>query len=340
MVDLAELSRSPIVVAPLSGGPSTPDLVIASAEAGAIGFLAAGYKSAADMNAEIATVRAGCAAAFGVNLFVPQPSTAESTALAAYLETLAPDAARLGAAVGTAVWEDDDWEPKIASLLADPPVLVSFTFGCPPLEIVAAFHDRDTVVIVTVTNADDALRAAAVGADLVVAQGFEAGGHRATFTNDDRDGQDIGLLALIADISRVTDTPVIAAGGIVGPRGVAAVLAAGAVAAQLGTAFLRCPESGTSPAYRDALVDPRFTTTAITRAFTGRRARGLVNQFMLDHPAAPPAYPEIHKATRPLRSAAVAAGDPEHVNLWAGQGFRSATDRSAGEIIEWLAGNE
>jgi nitronate monooxygenase len=117
---------------------------------------------------------------------------------------------------------------------------------------------------------------------------------------------------------------------------VAAVLAAGAAAAQLGTAFLRCPESGARQAHKDALADPRFAATAITRAFTGRRARGLVNQFMIDHPGAPPAYPEIHHATRTLRAAAAAAGDPDRLNLWAGQGYRASRDQSAGEVIERL----
>jgi nitronate monooxygenase len=130
---------------------------------------------------------------------------------------------------------------------------------------------------------------------------------------------------------------VIGAGGIAGPAGVAAVRAAGAEAAMVGTLFLRCPESGTSAPYRAALADPAATTTAITRAFSGRRARGLVNRFLLDHPSAPPAYPQINNATRPLRTAATAAGDADRLSLWAGQGFRAAPDRPAGEVVEWLS---
>jgi nitronate monooxygenase len=340
MNDIRDLSRRPIIVAPMAGGPSTPELVVAAGRAGAIGFLAAGYKTPAAMNAEIAAVRAASDAPFGVNVFVPRASTADPAKLAAYVASLEPDALALRALVGQPGWDDDGWAAKIESLLADPPALVSFTFGCPPAETVAAFRDHSTLVVITVTSADEARAAAAAGPDCLCAQGFEAGAHRGTFANDERPGQDHGLLALIGEIAAVTDVPLIAAGGIFGSRGVAAVIAAGAAAAQLGTAFLRCPESGARQVHKDALADPRFTTTAITRAFTGRRARGLVNQFMIEHPDAPPAYPEIHHATRTLRAAAAAAGDADRLSLWAGQGFRAATDQAAGEIIERLAAGE
>jgi len=145
------------------------------------------------------------------------------------------------------------------------------------------------------------------------------------------------VLALIAGVARVTELPQIAAGGISDARSVKAVLAAGAVAAQAGTAFLRCPESGASAVHKAALADPQFSATAITRAFSGRPVRGLVNRFMVEHREAPAAYPQINNATRPLRAAAAAHGDPSAMSLWAGQGYRSASDRPAGEIIEQLA---
>lgn len=125
-----------------------------------------------------------------------------------------------------------------------------------------------------------------------------------------------------------------------GPRQARAVIAAGAVAAQCGTAFLRCPESGAHPRYKAALADPRYTATALTRAFSGRSARGLVNEFIRDHQGAPAAYPEINNATRPLRAAAAAEDDTERMSLWAGQGYRSATGQPAGEIIERLSATE
>ncbi len=148
--------------------------------------------------------------------------------------------------------------------------------------------------------------------------------------------RDIGLLSLIGEVSAITGLPQIAAGGIMSPRQVRAVLAAGAVAAQCGTAFLRCPESGAHPRYKAALADPRYTATTLTRAFSGRPARGLVNQFILDHADAPAAYPEINNATRPLRAAAAASGDTERMSLWAGQGYRSAAELPAAEIIDRL----
>ena len=330
---LTDLLPRPVVVAPMAGGPSTADLVIAAARAGALGFLAAGYKTAEAMTAEIAAVRAATGEPFGVNVFVPGAPCAEPAELRRYLDSLRADGT-----AGDASWDDDHFDAKIEALLAGPPPVVSFTFGCPPAEVVTALQHAGATVIITVTSPDEALAAASAGADAVCSQGFEAGAHRGTFANDDAPGRDLGLLSLIGQVSAVTTLPQIAAGGIMGPRQVNAVLAAGAVAAQCGTAFLRCPESGAHPLHQAALADPRYTATTLTRAFSGRPARALVNQFIRDHPHAPPGYPEINNATRPLRAAAAARGDPERMSLYAGQGYRSATTMPAGEIIERLSG--
>ena len=331
-----DLLRRPLVVAPMSGGPSTTELVIAAAGAGGVGFLAAGYKTPTAMVAEIAAVRAGTPEPFGVNIFVPGAPSTDSEAISTYLDSLGAGAEAVDATPGEATWDDDGFDEKIAALLVNPLPVASFTFGCPSAEVIAALGDVGSVVAVTVTNPDEAAIAAAAGVDALCVQGYEAGAHRGTFANDDTSGRDYGLLSLIGEVARVTDLPQIAAGGIMGPRQVDAVLAAGAVAAQCGTAFLRCPESGAHPLHKAALVDPRYTTTALTRAFSGRRARGLVNRFVLDHADAPAAYPEINNATRPLRAAAAAKGDAERMSLWAGQGYRSAMDRPAGETVEWL----
>jgi nitronate monooxygenase len=330
---LTDLLPHPVVVAPMAGGPTTAELVVAAARAGALGFLAAGYKTAEAMTAEIAAVRSATTEPFGVNVFVPGAPCADPAELRRYLDSLSADGT-----IGNPSWDDDHYDAKIAALLADPPPVVSFTFGCPSADVVTALQRSDAAVVVTVTSADEAVAAAAAGADAVCAQGFEAGAHRGTFVNDDAPGRDLGLLSLVGAIAAVTGLPQIAAGGIMGPRQVNAVLAAGAVAAQCGTAFLRCPESGAHPLHKAALADPRYTATTLTRAFSGRPARGLVNRFILDHPGAPAAYPEINNATRPLRAAAAASGDPERMSLWAGQGYRSATTRPAGEIIELLSG--
>jgi nitronate monooxygenase len=146
------------------------------------------------------------------------------------------------------------------------------------------------------------------------------------------------LKQLVHEIAKATSLPLLAAGGIMDRNAVLEVLAAGAVAVQCGTAFLRCPESGAHPLHKAALADPRFDKTAVTRAFSGRPARGLVNRFMLDHPDGPVAYPEINNATRPLRAAAAFTSDAQRMSLWAGEGYRAATDRPAAEIVELLSG--
>jgi nitronate monooxygenase len=321
----------------MAGGPTTTGLVIAAAEAGAVGILAAGYKTPAEMQAEIAAVRAATPAPFGVNVFVPGEAAPDPEALEAYIATLEKEAADLGATLGAPRWDDDDYGAKLDTLLAAPPPLVTFTFGCPAHDVVRTLQAAGSLVAVTVTTAAEAVLAQRAQVDALCVQGIEAGAHRGSFVNDDRPGQDHPLAALLADVRRNCDLPLIAAGGVADSEGVASVLAAGASLVQLGTAFLRCTESGAHPVYKAALADPRFTSTAVTRAFSGRRARSLVNGFVRAHEAVPPAYPEINHVTRPLRAAAAAAGDPDRMSLFAGEGFRRAEERSAGEIIEQLA---
>ena len=334
---LSGLARCPVVVAPMAGGPSTTGLVAAASAAGALAFLAAGYKTAAVMRSEMDAVRAATGAPFGVNVFVPGTPAADRAALTRYLAELEPEAAELGVPPGAPDWDDDDWDAKLAALFADPPAVASFTFGCPDEDVIAALRAAGSQVWVTVTAPGEAAAAAARGAGALCVQGPEAGAHRGTFSASARPPA-VPLHRLLRDVAAVTGLPLIAAGGIMSRQDVRDVLAAGAVAAQCGTAFLRCPESGAQPLHKAALADPAFTATAVTRAFTGRPARGLVNRFMLDHPDAPAAYPEVHFATRPLRAAAAAAGDTGRINLWAGEGYRAAAERPATEIVELLAG--
>ncbi|HEY1623445.1 MAG TPA: nitronate monooxygenase [Streptosporangiaceae bacterium] len=339
---LSELLASPVVVAPMAGGPSRPALVAGAASAGAFGFLAAGYKTVPALLGEIAAVRAAGVTAFGVNVFVPGEPALDGGALAP--DALAPDAlaryvASLGGEPGRPEWDDDAYDQKISALLADPPAAVSFTFGCPSPPVISAFRRSGSVVIVTVTSLEEALVAAEAGAEALCVQGVEAGAHRGTFVNDDDAlARDYGLLSLLAIVGSACDLPLIAAGGLMTAAQVRAVRTVGAVAAQCGTAFLRCPESGAHPLHKAALVDPLSTATALTRAFSGRPARGIVNDFMLAHPDAPAAYPEINNATRPLRAAAAAAGDTSGMSLYAGQGFRLALDLPAAEVAAMLAG--
>jgi nitronate monooxygenase len=202
---------------------------------------------------------------------------------------------------------------------------------------VAPMAGGPSTVAITVTSPGEADLATGSGADCLIVQGREAGAHSGTFTNDNLEDARPGLLDLLAEVAGTASLPLVAAGGLADAEDVAAALAVGATAAALGTAFLRCPESGAHPRHKAALADPRRTTTTVTRAFSGRPARALVNQFVLDHPDAPAAYPEINNATRPLRAKAAAAGDPDRMSLYAGRGFRAASDRPAAEIIGQLA---
>ena len=212
--------------------------------------------------------------------------------------------------------------------------LVSFTFGSPSAAVVERLHAAGAEVWVTVTSPAEARIARDAGADALVVQGVEAGGHRAVF--DDDAGSDLGVLAALQLVGAAVELPLIATGGIATGRAVAAVLAAGAAAAQLGTAFLRTPEAGTAPAHREALAGE--APTALTRAFSGRTARGVVNRFLREHSAdAPPAYPEVHHLTAPLRAAARERGDAGGLHLWAGQAHALAGEEPAGELVRRLA---
>jgi nitronate monooxygenase len=216
--------------------------------------------------------------------------------------------------------------------------MVSFTFGCPERAVLDAFAKAGTYTVVTVTSPAEAVAAELAGADAVCVQGVEAGGHQGTHRDfPQADCSGIGLLTLIPQVREAVRLPMVAAGGLMRGGQIAAVLAAGADAAALGTAFLVCPESGASPLHKQAVTDPVFTRTEVTRAFTGRPARGLLNRFVREHgPYAPPGYPQIHHLTSGLRKAAAAAGDPQGMALWAGQGHRLARELSAGALVETL----
>jgi nitronate monooxygenase len=321
---------SPIVLAPMAGGPTTPELVAAVSGAGGFGFVAGGYLDAHGLGAAVAAVRERTARPFGVNLFLP------GERCDAGVERYRARLVAAGFDPGEPVWDDDAYPDKLALLLADPVPVVSFTFGCPDPDAVARLHAVGSEVLTTVTNPDEARQAAEAGVDGLVVQGFEAGGHRGVFDNDPADpagGPQYGLLALLRLVAAAVDLPLVAAGGIVDGAGVAAVLAAGAVAAQLGTAFLACPEAGTKPAHRAALAASDGAPTAMTRAFTGRPARAIRNTFLDVHTAAAPAaYPQVHHTTRPIR----AHGDPATTNLWAGQAYPLARPLPAAELVATL----
>ncbi|MFR9674742.1 nitronate monooxygenase [Streptomyces sp. TR06-5] len=337
---LSDLVEHPIVQAPMAGGTSGPELAAAVSNAGALGSLAAGYKTPEAVYEEIRHLRMLTERPFGVNVFLPQPPPAAGTdAVGSYRERLAGEARRYAAELGdTDRGSDDAYDAKIAVLLEARVPLVSFTFGCPDPRVLRAFADAGTRTVVTVTSVEEALDAQHNGAFAVCVQGVEAGGHRSTYQDrPERDGEGTGLLPLLAEVGDAVRIPMIAAGGLMRGSQIAGVLAAGAVAAQLGTAFLVCPESGAHPEHKRAVTDPLFSHTEPTRAFSGRSARGLVNRFVREHgPHAPAAYPQVHYLTAGLRKAAARAGDPQGMALWAGQGHRLARALPAARLVDTL----
>ena len=333
--DLRDLAVR-IIVAPMAGGPSTPELAAAGTNAGGLGFVPAGYLTAEVFGERLAAARRLATGPVGANLFVPQPSAGTPAAVEAYAAALAAEAERYGVQLGEPRFDDDAWPAKLDVLLDLRPEVVSFTFGLPSSDECRRLRDVGITTVGTVTTLAEAQTAASRGVDVLAAQGPSAGGHRGTFDPAARPAAE-PLDQLLAAVTAAVDIPVIAAGGLATADDVQRVLQAGAVAAQLGTAFLLADEAGSSPVHRAALRDGQFTETVVTRAFSGRYARGLRNRFIDEHEAeAPFGYPEIHYLTSPLRAASVRAGDPHSVNVWAGTGFRNAKAAPAAEIMRGL----
>ncbi|MGE2836291.1 nitronate monooxygenase [Mycobacterium sp. SMC-4] len=319
--DFRDLS-APIAVAPMAGGPSTPELAAAGTEAGGLGFVPAGYLTAPVFAQRLEATMRLASGPVGANLFVPQPSSGAAADVEAYAAALADEARRYGTDLGGPRYFDEDWDAKIEVLLDLRPAVVSFTFGLPDIAERRRLADAGITTVATVTTAAEARRAVDCGVDVLTAQGPSAGGHRGTFDATAQPSEQ-PLEALVAELVAQFDQPVVAAGGLMTAADIDRVRQTGAVAAQLGTAFLCSDEAGSTPVHRAALRDGAFTETAVTKAFSGRYARGLRNRFIdeYDH-RAPLAYPEVHYLTSPLRAAAARANDPQALNIWAGTGFR------------------
>jgi nitronate monooxygenase len=333
--DLRDLAV-PVILAPMAGGPSTPELAAAASTAGGLGFLAAGYLTADALADRIKVARTLTSGPIGVNLFVPQPSVASADAIARYAAELAAEADRYGITLGQPRFTDDDWSAKLDVVADLRPEVVSFTFGAPTAAECSRLRAAGIVTVATVTTAEEARPAVDVGADMLAAQGPGAGGHRGTYDPSVLPATQ-PLAELLAELRAKFDRPVVAAGGLTTADDVAEVIAAGAVAAQLGTVFLLADEAGSSPVHRAALQNPEFTETVVTKAFSGRYARGLRNRFVDEHePQAPLGYPEVNFLTGPLRAGSVHAGDPHATNIWAGTGFRNVRPGSVATIMGGL----
>jgi NAD(P)H-dependent flavin oxidoreductase YrpB (nitropropane dioxygenase family) len=324
----------PIAAAPMAGGASTPALVRAVTDAGGFAFLAAGYKTAAAVRAEVDAL---AGVEFGMNVFVPSPTPIAEPEFRRYAREIAAEGAPydLDLAGAPLVHDDDHWQDKIDLLLATPLPVVSFTFGIPSPAVVTALRRAGTRVLITVTNPAEAAAAHEAGADGLVVQGRDAGAHSGVH-DPATPIRDVPLPDLVR--SCAVGPPMIAAGGITDAARVADLLSAGAAAVMVGTVLLRTDESGAAETHKNALADPSFTETVLTKAFTGRPARGLRNGFIDRHQSqAPDGYPAVHHLTRGLRTAAAKAGDTDRLHLWAGTGFRQANTGPAAAAVTALA---
>ncbi|WP_137387887.1 NAD(P)H-dependent flavin oxidoreductase [Rhodoligotrophos defluvii] len=342
LVDLLELEL-PIIQAPMAG-VATPALAAAVSNAGGLGSLGLATSTATAAREMIGALRAQSNRAFNVNVFCHKPAVADPAVEAAWIEQLRPEFERLGAEPPsrlTLLWksflEDDD---MFAMLLEEKPRVVSFHFGLPSPERISAMKSAGIILFASATNLAEARAVAAAGIDAVVAQGYEAGGHRGLFDPDGPDEQ-LGTMALTRVLVRNLDIPVIAAGGIMDGAGIAAALRLGAAAAQLGTAFIACPESQADEGYRQALRSEAAHHTVLTRVISGRPARCLSNRFTaLGASVSPgdlPAYPLTYDAGKALAAAAKAAGVAGYGAHWAGQGAPLARAVPAATLMSQLA---
>jgi nitronate monooxygenase len=333
----------PIIQAPMAG-VSSPALAAAVSNAGALGSIGVGATDAQGARRMIAAVRERSKRSLNVNVFCHQPANKDSVAEAAWLEHLRPHFERFGAEpplrleeIYRSFVEDDS---MLATLLAEKPRVVSFHFGLPSTGRIRALREAGIALLASVTSVAEGRAAAEAGAHAVVAQGYEAGGHRGVFDPDAEDDC-LGTLPLTRLLVRQLDVPVIAAGGIMDGAGIAAALRLGASAVQLGTAFIACPESDADAGYRRALAGDAAYHTVMTRAISGRPARCLSNRFtVLGAGVAPrqiPAYPIAYDAGKALNSAAQAAHEAGYGAQWAGQGAPLARALPAAELVSTLA---
>jgi nitronate monooxygenase len=332
----------PIIQAPMAGGATTVEMVTAVSEAGALGFIGAAYLSPQEIAAACRGVRMRTGKPFGINLFAPLPAPEAPKNPDLALARLAPFHADLGLPPPELpVLGDGSFDRQLEAALEGGATVFSFTFGTLPAEAVAAIKSRGMFLIGTATTVDEAVLLEEAGVDAVVTQGSEAGAHRGTFVADFEAAM-VGTMALVPQVADAVTVPVIASGGIMDGRGLLAGLALGASAAQIGTAFLTCDEAGIPEAYKDAILSARAHQTRVTRAFSGRPARGLVNRFMEEVESGGDAdailpFPLQNSLTRPLRAVAAKLGRTECLSLWMGQGARLARRQSAAALVARLA---
>lgn len=329
----------PVILAPMGGDPSTPELAAAVSNAGGLGSLAAAYSNPERIAKDIARIRELTPRPFAVNLFSPQAQLPLGGDTGAVAKFLRPYHERLGLKPPELPQKPiENFDGQLEAVCKAAPPIVSFTFGLLPQKATERLKAQGAYLIGTATTVEEAKQLEQAGVDAIVAQGSEAGAHRGTFAVPAEEAL-IGTVALVPQIKDATRVPVIASGGIMDGRGIVAALALGASAVQMGTAFLTCKEAGTSPAYREALAKAREDQTTVTRAFSGRMARGLRNEFIEKWNAAGLThlpYPWQNAFTQPMRRGAAAAKQAGLLSLWAGQGVRMLRERTAGQLMAEL----
>ena len=331
--------RLPLIQAPMAGGPSSQELVAACSAAGALGSFGFAYTQPEDMRKQCAFVRSKTDRPFGINLFVsPQPEPINEASQRAALDALAPYYKELGLPAPEPVRPPyaPDLEAQLAAVEEIKPRVFTTHLGVLPAARIRRMKDLNIVVGGSATCIAEAKQLEERGYDFIVAQGGEAGGNRGTHLRNPAEAM-TGSVALVRMVVRATKLPVIAAGGIMDGAGIAAVLALGAQAAQLGTAFIPCPESGAPQVHKDELLRRKEDETTITEKFSGRPARGLVNRFMKEMAHAPQlAFPAQNRITGALRQASGKAGKPDFLAMWAGQGAPLSRALPAAELIARL----
>jgi nitronate monooxygenase len=329
----------PIIQGPMGGGPSTPELVAAVSNAGGLGSLGAAYMTPDQITDAIRRIRALSSQPFNVNLFAGGWSTHQEFDAGPMLELLAEIHQELGLSPPVAPMPAPDPFPaQLEAVLDARPPIFSFTFGIPGRDAMSRLRSRDIVILGTATTVDEARQLEHAGVDAIVAQGSEAGAHRGTFAGSFESSM-VPTLDLVRATAAAVSRPVIATGGLMDGRDIVAALNAGASAAQLGTAFLACPESGASEIHKRAILAAREDTTVVTRAFSGRPARGLTNAFIArldgqENLILP--YPLQNALTRPMRNAAAQRGLADYLSLWAGQGVARACAMPARGLVARL----
>ncbi len=329
--------RHPIVQAPMAGA-SSPAMAAAAANAGALGSVAAPLLTVAQARAEWAEARGATNGALAINFFAHRPAKRDAAKEAAARARLAPYYEELGLGPVPEPSETPPFDAeRLAFALEARPAVLSLHFGIPARALLAPLKEAGIFLVMCATSPAEAEACEAAGADAIVAQGFEAGGHRGVF-EPEKGWNEIGTMALVPAIVDRVKVPVIAAGGIGDGRGIAAAMMLGAAAAQIGTAFLLSPESRIPEAHRIALRASDGANTALTPAFSGRPARGVRNRYMAEMAGAPLAdFPLMNPLTGPLRKASAAAGKPDFVSLWSGQAPALARAEPTAAIVERLA---